>query len=124
MREKPRFDEYGWTQWGWLCRNHNNLILGENTQIGTGTIIDALHGVKIEDGVKIGFNVVIISNSTIDNKQGSVTIEKNACIGSNAVIMPGVTIGKNSKVGALSFVKCNVPQNQTWVGQPAKGVFK
>ena len=120
--ERPKFDDYGRTQWDWLCRYNQNLSLGNNTQIGAGTVIDAYKGVAILDDVKIGFNVVILSNSTIDNKEGSVIIKEGACIGSCSVIMPGVTIGENAKVGALSFVNCNVPANETWVGQPARRV--
>ena len=34
--------------------------------------------------------------------------------------MPGITVGENSIVGACSFVNKNIPDNQIWVGTPAK----
>ncbi len=122
MNTKPEYTEYGMTQWNWLVRYRNNFQLGENTQIGAFTVIDAMNGVTIQDNVKIGFSCVILSNSTIDNKQGSVILEKNCKIGANTTIMPGVRVGKNSIVGANSFVNKNIPENEVWFGTPAKFV--
>ena len=34
--------------------------------------------------------------------------------------MPNVRIGENSTIGAYSFVNCDVPPNEMWVGVPAK----
>ncbi len=121
---EPKYDDYGWTQWHWLVRYKENFKLGKNTQIGANTVIDAMHGVEIEDDVKIGFGCVIISNSTIDDKKGKVVLKKNCKIGSNAVIMPGVTIGENAIVGALAFVNKDVPANTIYVGIPAKELKK
>lgn len=122
--ERPKFDPYGRTQWDWLCRYNQNLSLGNNTQIGAGTVIDAYKGVAILNDAKIGFNVVILSYSSIDNQEGAVIIKKGACIGSGSVIMPGVTIGEGAKVGALSFVNKDVPAGETWVGIPARELVK
>ena len=51
---------------------------------------------------------------------------ENACVGANSVVMPGVKIGKNSIVGALSFVpkETIIPDNEIWFGIPAKFVKK
>ena len=46
-------------------------------------------------------------------------IKKNAWIGSNVCIMPGVTIGENSIVGAGAIVTKDVPDNSVAVGNPA-----
>lgn len=124
-REMPEFDEKGMTQWYWRVSYHENFKLGQNVQIGSFTIIDAMKGVEIQDNVKIGFGCVIISYSTIDNnKGGKVVLKENCKIGSNAVIMPGVTVGKNAVVGANSFINRNVPANELWVGTPARFVKK
>lgn len=108
------------TQWGWRVRHVKNFDIGKYVDIGYGTYIQAEYGVEIEDNVQIGSHVAIYSISTIDNKAGPVKICRNAKIGSHAVIMPGVTIGKNAKVGAFAFVIHNVEENTTVVGQPAK----
>jgi len=117
---KPEFNKMGFTQWQWRVLNHNNLKLGENTQVGSYTVIDANKGVEIEDEVKIGFSCVIISYSSIDDKGGKVILKKNCKIGSGAIIMPGITVGENAVVGANSFVNKDVPPNEVWVGTPAK----
>ena len=124
MKEGPRYTDYGMTQWNWLVRYRENFELGENTQIAPFTVIDAMNGVKIEDNVKIGFSCVIISNSTIDGKNGPVLLKKNSNVGANSTIMPGVTIGENSILGANSFVNKNIPDNEVWFGNPAKFVRK
>ena len=122
--EKPRFTEYGLTQWFWLVRYKENFKLGENVEIGSFTVIGCEHGVEIEDNVKIGYHCVIISESTIDNKRGKVLLKRNCRIGANSVIMPGVTIGENSIVGANSFVAMSIPDSEMWAGSPAKFIKK
>ena len=93
-----------------------------NTDIGAFTYIQSENGVVIGKGVKIGGGCKIYSKSTIDNKKGMVVILKGACVGANSVIMPGVVIGENSIVGALSFVNKDIPANETWAGIPAKKI--
>lgn len=119
-KEEPKFDEKGMTQWYWRVLHPEKFKLGQNVQIGSFTTIDALEGVEIEDDVKIGFNCVIISYSSIDEKGGRVFLKRNCKIGSTAVIMPGITVGENSVVGANSFVNKDIPANEVWVGSPIK----
>ncbi|MBW2990338.1 acyltransferase [Candidatus Woesearchaeota archaeon] len=119
-RQGPIFNEYGMTQWYWLVKYRENLELGKNTEIGSFTLIDAYKGVKIEDNVKIGWGAVIMSYSSMDGKGGKVVLKKNCGVGANATVMPGVTIGENSIVGANSLVNKDVPPNEIWFGNPAK----
>jgi len=118
--EKPQYTEYGLTQWNWLVRHREKFVLGEGTQIGAFTVIDAMNSITIEDNVKVGFSCVILSNSTIDNKAGPVVLKKNCKIGANSTIMPGITIGENAVIGANSFVNKDVPANELWFGVPAR----
>jgi len=119
-KQKPKYNEYGMTQWYWIVRHRENFEIGENTQIGAFTSIDALGKVEIQDNVKIGFGATILSYSSIDNKKGKVVIKKNSSIGANSTIMPGVTIGENSIVGANSFVNKSIPDNEIWLGNPVR----
>ena len=116
----PEFDEKGMTNWNWMCQYHENLRLGQNTDIGAFTYINAKHGVDIQDNVQIGSHCSIYSWSTIDDKKGKVTIKKNAKVGSHSVIMPGITVGENSVIGAFSFVNKDIPDNSVAFGVPAK----
>lgn len=122
--EKPKFNKKGLTQWYWRVLHPENFKLGENTQIGSFTVIDAQKGVKIEDEVKVGWSCTIISYSSIDKKEGMVLLRKNCKVGSNSVIMPGITVGKNAVVGANSFVNQDIPANEVWAGTPAKFIKK
>lgn len=116
----PEFDESGMTKWSWMCQYHENLKLGQKTDIGAFTYINARYGVEIQENVQIGSHCSIYSWSTIDDKKGKVVIKKNAKVGSHSVVMPGVTIGENAVIGALSFVTTDIPDNAVAIGVPAK----
>lgn len=51
---------------------------------------------------------------------GPISVGDNSTIGWNAIIMPGVTIGKNCVVGAGAVVTHNVAENSIVAGVPAK----
>jgi len=114
----------------------DNVIIGKNVIIPNGTTLGCLPGNKnsiiyIEDDVLLGPNVAIYSsthNFTDTSKpikdQGyniAITRLKSGCwIGINSVILPGVTIGKNSVVAANSVVNKDVPDFAIVAGAPAK----
>ena len=53
-----------------------------------------------------------------------ITIEDSAFIGVRAMIMPGITIGKNAIVGAQAVVTKNVPDNEIFAGNPARKISR
>jgi len=116
----PKIKEGKLTKYDWLVQNKEGLKLGKRTDIGAFTYINAKHGVELEEGVQIGSHCSIYSISTIDNKEGKVTLKKNCRIGSHSVIMPGVTIGKNSIIGAFSLVNKDIPENVIAFGVPTR----
>ena len=116
----PEIEEGKLTKYNWIVQHKDKLKLGYKTDIGAFTYINAKNGVIIEDYVQIGSHCSIYSVSTIDNKEGEVILKKGCRIGSHSVIMPGVTIGENSIIGAFSFVNMDVPDNTIAVGVPAK----
>lgn len=80
--------------------------------------------VYIDDDAQIAFGVAIATNNhDFYDRQvltlADVHIEKNAWIGANATILPGVTIGQNAIVGAGSVVTHDVAPNTVVVGNPA-----
>tara|TARA_B100001059_G_scaffold77903_1_gene75665 strand:- start:7023 stop:7613 length:591 start_codon:yes stop_codon:yes gene_type:complete len=118
-----------------------NNEIGSNVSIGTLSIIE--HSVKIGNNVRIHSGAfipehtiikddawigprVVITNSKYPNRDNSkemlsgVVISEKAIIGANATILPGVKIGKNAIIGAGSVVTKNVPDNNTYAGNPAK----
>jgi len=107
-----------------LIHHKDKLKLGEKTDIGAFTYINAKHGVEIQKNVQIGSHCSLYSMSTIDNKKGKITIKENACVCSHCTIMPGITIGKNSVVGAHSFVDKDIPDNSIAYGVPVEIIRK
>jgi len=112
------------TEYGWIVRHKENFKLGKKTDIGAFCYINAKNGVVIEDGTQIGSHTSIYSVSTIDQKEGPVLLKKNCKIGSHSVVMPGVTVGENSVVGAFSFVNKDIPADRVAFGVPAKVIRK
>jgi acetyltransferase-like isoleucine patch superfamily enzyme len=122
--KKPKIIEGKLTKWNWMVQGVKNFKLGRNTDIGAFCYINASEGVEIQDNVQIGGGVKIYSLSTIDNKKGKVVLKKNCKIGANSVIMPGVTIGENSIIGAMSFVNKDIPDNVIAFGIPVRVIKK
>jgi len=122
--EYPHTEEGKLTKYNWIVQHKDKLKLGYKTDIGAFTYINAKKGVVIEDFVQVGSHCAIYSVSTIDNKEGRVTLKKNCKIGSHSVIMPGVTVGENSIIGACSFVNKDIPANVIAVGVPVKIIKK
>ena len=120
----PDIGEGTLTKHNWVVQHKDKLELGYKTDIGAFTYINAKNGVVIEDCVQIGSHCSIYSVSTIDDKEGEVILKRNCRIGSHSVIMPDVTIGENSIIGAFSFVNRNIPDNVIAYGVPVKVVKK
>jgi len=116
----PEIVEGQLNKYNWVVQHTKNFRLGIKTDIGAFTYINARHGVTIGDYVQVGSHCSLYSESTIDNKQGPVQLNKNCRIGSHSVIMPGVTIGENSRIGAFSFVTADIPDNVIAYGIPAR----
>ena len=108
------------TKYNWVVQNLDGLDLGFKTDIGAFSYINAKKGVTIEDNVQIGSHCSIYSESTIDNRSGKVLLKNNCRIGSHSTILPGVSIGKNSIIGAHSLVNKDIPDNVVAFGVPAK----
>ena len=112
------------TKYQWVVKNVENFSLGYKTDIGAFTYINARHGVIIEDFVQVGSHCSIYSLSTIDNKEGEIRLKNRCRIGTHSAIMPGVTIGAGSIIGAFSFVNKDIPDNVLAYGVPAKVIRK
>ena len=81
--------------------------------------------VILRNNLFIGPGVRIISaNHDPDNYNdhlscAPITIENNVLLSANVVVLPGVTIGKNSIVGASAVVTKNIPSDSVALGVPA-----
>lgn len=116
----PEIPEGEPTKYHWIVKHTENFFLGYKTDIGAFTYINAQNGVSVEDFVQIGSHCTIYSVSTIDDKAGEVRLKKGCRVGSHSIIMPGITIGEGSIVGAFSFVNKDIPDNVLAFGVPVK----
>lgn len=108
-----------------------NILIGKNVFFNTGCSFQDRGGISIGDGSMIGMNVVIATlNHGLDlvtrntTFPSPVVIGKNVWIGSNATILPGVTIGNNSVVAAGAVVTKDVPEDTVVAGVPARFMKK
>jgi acetyltransferase-like isoleucine patch superfamily enzyme len=122
--KSPEIEERKLNKYYWLIFHKEKLELGKETDIGAFTLLDASEGIVVEDEVKIGSHCAIYSRTEIDKKKGKVILKKNCALGSHCVVMPGITVGENAIVGAMSFVNRDIPANEVWIGSPARFLKK
>ncbi len=89
-----------------------------STIIGEGTKID--HHTHVAHGVHIGKNCLIVGAKI----GGSVEIGDNCFIGHGAIIKNKVKIGNNVTIGQGANVLKDVPDGETWIGNPARRLDK
>ncbi len=104
-----------------------NIHIGKNVFINSGCKFQDQGGIFIGDDTLIGHNVVIatLNHEQAPEKRGNlwpkpVKIGNQVWIGSNATILPGVTIGDGAIIAAGSVVTKDVKANTTVAGVPAK----
>lgn len=112
-----------------INRIHITILRRCGVTIGKNCYID--RHINIDRNIIVGSNVTISSHLVILGHDASTkkfikktrlqkTIIGNNCfIGMHAIILPGITIGQNSIVGANSVVTHNIPANSVCVGNPA-----
>ena len=104
-----------------------NIHIEKNVFINSGCKFQDQGGVYIGENSLIGHNVILATlNHEMDPYHRAdlhpkpIHIGKRVWIGSGSMILPGITIGDNSIVGAGSIVTKNVPPNVIVAGNPAK----
>jgi len=114
-----------------------NLDIGLNCQLNDAVHIAAADSIVIGDDVLIASRVFItdLNHGNYSGEEHShpdsisrertlhtkpVVIESNVWLGEGAVVLPGVTIGKGSIIGANSVVSRDIPANSIAVGNPAR----
>jgi acetyltransferase-like isoleucine patch superfamily enzyme len=118
------------TKVGAFVEIQKNASIGRNCKISTHTFI--CEGVTIEDNVFVGHNVSFINDMYPRATAGGqlqteadwavvpTRVRQGASIGTSATILAGVTIGKNSIIGAGSVVTRDVPDGVVAAGNPCR----
>ena len=110
--------------------NPSNVTIGKHCGINKDVFILGHHRVDIGDYVVLSARVMLIDTGLelagFANKDfpahvdGPVCIEDGAWIGAGAIVLPGVTVGRKSVVGAGSVVTRDVPPYSVVAGNPAR----
>ena len=98
-------------------------IIGDNVTIKPS--VQIWEGVILQNDVFVGPNVTFTNDlfprSNIKNFDlKPILVKKGASIGANSTVLAGVTIGENAFIGAGSLVTKDIPENEVWIGNPAK----
>ncbi|MCI8992354.1 MAG: sugar O-acetyltransferase [Eubacterium sp.] len=108
-----------------------NILIGKDVFINSGCHFQDQGGITIGDGALIGHNVVLatinhdlIPGNGRKNHYAPVKLGKNVWIGSNATVLPGVTVGDWAVIAAGAVVTKDVPPYTVVGGTPAKIIKK
>lgn len=117
----------------WINRSRG-VKIGENTMVGLNVYLDLVFPNFITIGSNVslaGWNCVLCHSTPhahfehiLESYVAPVTIEDGAWIATGAIILPGVTIGRNSVVTAGSVVTRDVESYTIVAGNPAKLIKK
>ena len=109
-----------------ICDFGNQVTFGKNVFINHSAILSASGGIEFEDGVMTapGLRIATINHDMNERHTkytyGKVTVKKNAWLGMNVTVCPGVTIGEYAVVAAGAVVTKDVPDYAIAGGVPAK----
>jgi acetyltransferase-like isoleucine patch superfamily enzyme len=101
----------------------NDVVIGDRVTVKCG--VHLWDGLDVEDDVFIGPSATFTNDSFPRSKRHQETlprtrIRKGASIGANATVLPGLTIGERSMVGAGAVVTRDVPPDAIVAGNPAR----
>lgn len=102
------------------CQKGGAIVIDGGTYFNNNCIVLGYRSINIGKNCFIGPNTVIVDHDHDKTNRSDfvcdpITIEDNVWIGANCVILKGVTIGRNSIVGAGSVVTKNIPENIVFI---------
>ncbi len=106
------------------------LKIGQNNYLGSHVVLDLAGKITLEDYVTVSAKSIILSHISIGFNQHPLlrhyskkvlhtTIKSGSALGVSSVILPGITIGKESLVAAGAVVRKSVPNSKMVAGVPA-----
>ena len=122
-----------------LSAGAGGITLGRNVHIACYVSLIGKESISIDDFAGVSAKCCVysssddytgnsLSNPTVATKYTNVDsrpvhIGKHVLVGAGSIVLPGVTIGAFSAIGALSFVRKSIPQEGAmWAGNPLKSI--
>jgi acetyltransferase-like isoleucine patch superfamily enzyme len=102
-----------------FCEIRDGCVIGDNVNFGSRCTLAANTVIENDVIIKYGF-VATDTPKVLNSERVPCIIKKKSRFGANVTVMPGITIGENSEIGACSQVRHDVPPNEIWYGNPAK----
>lgn len=132
MKIFGRGGDSAWVEPPFFCDYGSNIELGEKVFFNFNCIVLDVCKVTIGDYSQFGSGVQILTplhplNAALRRKQeygAPVTIGEDVWVGAGALILPGVTIGSRTVVGAGSVVTRSLPDDVLAVGNPCRVIRK
>jgi putative colanic acid biosynthesis acetyltransferase WcaF len=106
----------------WHLTMQHRACLGEYANAYSLGKIEILEGATVAQEAYLCTGTHDFNDHTLQLVTDDIIIQKNAFIGARAMILPGVSIGKQAIVGAMSVVSKDVLDHQIVAGNPAKNI--
>lgn len=121
--------------WRFASAIHPRASVGRGVEIGAGSVIMA--GCVVNADASLGAHVIVNTGATVDHDCriedavhiapgchlcGGVSVGKGSLLGAGSTVTPGARIGRKVIVGAGSTVICDVADNATVSGSPARAL--
>lgn len=111
----------------WLYRTFLKMKVGEKTSFALKVTPDTMFPERIRVGKDtiIGFNTTILAHEYLvdEYRLGDVVIGDRVMIGANSTILPGVVIGDDAIISAMTLVNKDVPAGSFVGGNPMKIIY-
>lgn len=124
---KPIYHNYTYLQ-GVNIVNPVNVSIGNNCSFGGKVQLQAYDKIEIGDNCMFAYGAVLVTAThdlniypmNLSFIKKPISIGSNVWVGTNALILPGVTVGDNAVIGAGAVVTKDVDKNSVVAGVPAK----
>ncbi len=113
----------------------SKLVIGNRCFLGDEVMLDVRGGITLGNEVTLSNRTTIVTHinvgyddhplqTTYPTKETPVVLKYGVYVGTGAIILPGVTVGEQSVIGAGAVVTKSVPSRVTVAGVPARVIKK